>query len=196
MAIKVDNFQILHNMETEKRIKQFTVAENLVVKVEPSKEHEFLMTTEEVANGYGVSGGTVRKHRLEHNEELIEGKHFILVENTEMNGATKSNADRKSAYYKKILWTKRGIVRLGFFIKSERAKLFRDWAEDLVIFVSEQADKAQQLSIWPEPEKRKHNRLTQERLVDPLADVAKIDDKELRLSIVNKLINTHHEKKD
>lgn len=101
MAIKVDNFQILHNMETEKRIKQFTVAENLVVKVEPSKEHEFLMTTEEVANGYGVSGGTVRKHRLEHNEELIEGKHFILVENTEMNGATKSNADRKSAYYKK-----------------------------------------------------------------------------------------------
>lgn len=102
MAIKVDNFQILHNMETEKRIKQFTVAENLVVKVEPSKEHEFLMTTEEVANGYGVSGGTVRKHRLEHNEELIEGKHFILVENTEMNGATKSNADRKSAYYKKF----------------------------------------------------------------------------------------------
>ena len=65
-----------------------------------------------------------------------------------------------------------------------------------MIFVSEQADKAQQLSIWPEPEKRKHNRLTQERLVDLLADVAKIDDKELRLSIVNKLINTHHEKKD
>ena len=183
-------------METEKRIKQFTVAENLVVKVEPNREHEFLMTTEDVANGYGVSGGTVRKHRLEHNEELIEGKHFILVENTEMNGATKSNADRKSANYKKILWTKRGIVRLGFFIKSERAKLFRDRAEDLMIFVSEQADKAQQLSIWPEPEKRKHNRLTQERLVDLLADVAKIDDKELRLSIVNKLINTHHEKKD
>lgn len=88
-------------METEKRIKQFTVAENLVVKVEPNREHEFLMTTEDVANGYGVSGGTVRKHRLEHNEELIEGKHFILVENTEMNGATKSNADRKSANYKK-----------------------------------------------------------------------------------------------
>ena len=52
-------------METEKRIKQFTVAENLVVKVEPNREHEFLMTTEDVANGYGVSGGTVRKHRNE-----------------------------------------------------------------------------------------------------------------------------------
>lgn len=175
-------------MHTEK---QFTVAENLTVTVEPNKEHEFLMTTNEVAKGYGVSGGTVRKHKLEHREELIEGKHFITVENIKMNGATFSNSDTKSATYKQTLWTKRGIVRLGFFIKSERAKLFRDWAEDLVIFTAEQAEKAQQLSIWPEPEKRKHNRLTQERLVSLLADVARIEDKELRLSIVNKLINNH-----
>ena len=107
------------------------------------------------------------------------------------NGATFSNSDTKSATYKKTLWTKRGIVRLGFFIKSDRAKLFRDWAEDLVIFVANQVEKSQQLSIWPEPEKRKHNRLTQERLVSILADVVKIEDKELRLSIVNKLINNH-----
>ena len=175
--------------------KQFTVAENLIVTVEPSRLHEFLMTTNEVAKGYGVSGGTVRKHKIEHQDELIEGKHFIVVENTRMNnadtGATFSNSDTKSATYKQILWTKRGIVRLGFFIKSERAKLFRDWAEDLVIFTAEQAEKAQQLSIWPEPEKRKHNRLTQERLVDILVEVNKIEDKELRLSIVNKLINNH-----
>ena len=88
-------------METEKRIKQFTVAENLVVKVEPNREHEFLMTTEDVANGYGVSGGTVRKHRLEHNEELIEGKHFILVENTEMNGAIKVTPTENQLIIKK-----------------------------------------------------------------------------------------------
>lgn len=175
-------------MSTEK---QFTVADNLTVTVEPSKEYEFLMTTNEVAKGYGVAGNTVRKHKIEHQEELIEGKHFIMVENTKMNGATKSSSDRESATYKQTLWTKRGIVRLGFFIKSERAKFFRDWAEDLVIFVGEQAEKAQQLSLWPEPEKRRHNRLTQERLVDLLADVAKIEDKELRLSIVNKLINNH-----
>ena len=49
-------------MNTEK---QFIVAENLTVTVEPNKEHEFLMTTNEVAKGYGVSGGTVRKHKLE-----------------------------------------------------------------------------------------------------------------------------------
>ena len=60
-----------------------------------------------------------------------------------------------------------------------------------MIFTTEQAIKAEQLSIWPEPEKRKHNRLTQERLVDLLADIAKVEDKELRLSIVDKLINNH-----
>lgn len=179
-------------MNTEK---QFTVAENLVVMVEPNKKHQFLMTTNEVAKGYGVSGGTIRKHKIEHQEELIEGKHFIIVENTKMNGAgvgaTKSNSDRESATYKQTLWTKRGIVRLGFFIKSERAKLFRDWAEDLVIVIADQSEKAEQLSIWPEPEKRKHNRLTRDRLVELLADVAKVEDKTLRLSIVDKLINNH-----
>lgn len=169
-------------MSTEKQEKQFTVAENLIVMVEPNKEHEFLMKTAEVAKGYGINANTLRGHKHEHQDELIEGKHYITSV-----GKTNAFGNQSIA----TLWTKRGIVRLGFFIKSERAKLFRDWAEDLVIFVSDQAEKAQQLSIWPEPEKRKHNRLTQERLVDLLADVSKIEDKELRLSIVDKLINNH-----
>lgn len=37
--------------------------------------------------------------------------------------------------------------------------------------------------------KRNHNRLTKERLVDILADVARIEDKELRLTLVDKLTN-------
>lgn len=166
-------------MEKEK---QFTVAENLIVMVEPNKEHEFLMTTAEVAKGFGINTATLRGHKHEHRDELTEGKHFITSV-----GKTNAFGNQSIATY----WTKRGIVRLGFFIKSERAKLFRDWAEDLVIFTTEQAAKVEQLSIWPEPEKRKHNRLTQERLVDLLADIAKVEDKELRLSIVDKLINNH-----
>ena len=175
-------------MENEK---QFTVAENLIVTVEPDRKHEFLMTTNEIAKGYGISGGTIRKHKIEHQDELVEGKHFITCVHKLDTRATKSNAGTESATYKQTLWTKRGIVRLGFFIKSERAKLFRDWAEDLVIFTTEQAAKAEQLSLWLEPEKRRHNRLTQERLVGLLADVAKIDDKELRLSLIDKLVNNH-----
>lgn len=37
------------------------------------------------------------------------------------------------------------------------------------------------------PPKRKHNRLTQQRLVSILADVAKIEDKQVRLSLMEKL---------
>jgi hypothetical protein len=37
------------------------------------------------------------------------------------------------------------------------------------------------------PPKRKHNRLTTTRLLDIMADVAKVDDKDLRLSLMNKL---------
>ena len=80
-----------------------------------------------------------------------------------------------------------------FFIKSERAKMFRDWAEDLVINKIDEAyqvqAQVQQLSLFPEPVKRNHNRLTKERMIDILADVAKIEDKNIRLSLIDKLTN-------
>ena len=99
----------------------------------------------------------------------------------------------KGYKFKQIFWTKRGIVRLGFFIKSERAKMFRDWAEDLVINKIDEAyqvqAQVQQLSLFPEPVKRNHNRLTKERMIDILADVAKIEDKNIRLSLIDKLTN-------
>lgn len=165
------------------------VSENLSVEILPDNKFEFLMTTNEVAKGFGVAGGTIRSHKLEHAKELIEGKHFITSVGI-------SNAGCKSGGYlqnKQILWTKRGIVRLGFFIKSERAMMFRDWAEDLVVNKIDEAyrvqSQVQQLSLFPEPVKRNHNRLTKERLVDILADVARIEDKELRLTLVDKLTN-------
>lgn len=175
------------------------VSENLSVEILPDDKFEFLMTTNEAAKGFGVSGNTIRRHKLEHQDELIEGKHFVIVGNPLMNGASngvqKMNADCKSdnSAFKTILWTKRGIVRLGFFIKSERARMFRDWAEDLVVNRIDEAyriqSQVQQLSLFPEPVKRNHNRLTKERLEDILADVARIEDKELRLTLVDKLTN-------
>lgn len=165
------------------------VSDNLSVEIMPNDKFEFLMSTNEVAKGFGVAGNTIRTHKLEHRDELIEGKHFIT-------SVGKTDLGCESASYipnKQILWTKRGIVRLGFFIKSDRAKMFRDWAEDLVINKIEEAQQVQrqvqQLSIWPEPAKRNHNRLTKDRLVDILADVARIEDKELRISLVDKLTN-------
>jgi len=78
---------------------------------------------------------------------------------------------------------------LGFFIKSERAKLFRDWAEELIIKLEEQRDLFNEpIAPYRLPAKRNHNRITQDRLVDLLADVCQIEDKELRMSITNKLM--------
>ena len=142
------------------------------------------MSTNEVAKGFGVAGGTVRSHKLEHIGELVEGKHFVT-------GVGKTNAFGKQTVA--TYWTKRGIVRLGFFIKSERAKMFRDWAEDLVVKKMDEAHQTQtqvrQLALFPEVPKRAHNRLTKDRLVDILSDVARIEDKAIRLSLIDKLTN-------
>lgn len=171
------------------------VSNNLSVEITPDDRFEFLMTTNEVAKGFGVAGNTIRTHKIEHKDELIEGKHFIALINGEIPSVGKTDAGCKSKSYrfKQILWTKRGIVRLGFFVKSERAKMFRDWAEDLVIDKIDEAyqiqAQVQQLSLFPEPVKRNHNRLTKERLIGILADVAKIEDKNIRLSLIDKLTN-------
>ena len=115
-------------------------------------------------------------HVSQNKAELIEGKHFfkaVQILNTLPVGAQPHQ----------ILWTKRGIVRLGFFIKTERAKLFRDWVEELVLNVT-----GHKVPALPEAKKRRCNRLSQERLVNILADVCRIEDNQLRMSITNKLM--------
>lgn len=157
------------------------VTEGLTVTVIPSSNHEYLMSTKSVAEGYGVVHSTINRHKLEHSQELIEGKHFfsaVSIPHSAAPGAAQGT-----------LWTKRGIVRLGFFIKSDRARMFRDWAEELVISKS----KPRQQTLFEVPQKqlparRNHNRLTSERLLSIMGDVAKIDDREIRLSLTAKLM--------
>jgi hypothetical protein len=96
--------------------------DEIVVRV--SAEHDFLLNSQEVAFGYGVTSDNIRRHKSDHADELVEGKHWTTVRNT--HGGEPQT-----------LWTKRGIIRLGFFIRSERAKRFRDAAEDLILGVSE-----------------------------------------------------------
>lgn len=172
------------NMSNEKNeagiLLPITVTENLTVNVIPDVEHEYLMTTREVANGYGTSIYAINMARMRHDDELIEGKHFITA-------ITKCYSDI-GLPHNAILWTKRGIVRLGFFIKSDRAKLFRDWAEELVIKIDELrlSDVKQVRQVGEH--KRNHNRLTQERLVSIMSDVCMITDDELRVRIARKLM--------
>lgn len=150
----------------------------------PNEQYEFLMTTKEVAIGYGTSKYSVFKSLQRNSGDFEQGKHFVLgvdILSTPTNGAIQHNS---------ILLTKRGIVRLGFFIKSERAKLFRDWAEELIIRIDENKD----LFGMPVSQRRelsrktKANRLTQDRMISILADVCRIEDKDLRLSLTAKLM--------
>ena len=100
--------------------------EDTQLQLKEDTKHEFLLTNKEVAQGYGVSITTIRSHLSKNSDELIEGKHWLKLE-----------VATKGGKQKVIHWTKRGIIRLGFFIKSQRAKKFRDFIEDLVIKVDE-----------------------------------------------------------
>ncbi len=159
------------------------VQDDLTVQVIPNDSHEFLMTTKEVANGYGTSKYAIFKTIQRNSSEFIEGKHIMRGVDILSTLQNKGNIQ-----YNSFLFTKRGIIRLGFFIKSERAKVFRDWAEELIIKLDEQTDLFG--AVVPQkklPAKRQHNRLTKDRLVGILADVARIEDTQLRLSLIEKL---------
>ena len=153
-----------------------TVTEGVTVRVLPNRRHEFLMTTHEVAAGYGVSEYAIRQAACRNPQELLDGKHYV-------KGVTICHT-LAGAQPHQVFWTKRGIVRLGFFIRSERARLFRDWAEDLVLAVAEGAAAPAAVPCRPA---RRINRLTPERVIDLLSDVCRIEDRELRERIVNKI---------
>lgn len=155
------------------QIMHLQVNDGLAVAVIQNVSFEFLMPTRDVALGYGISGGTIRDHQSKNPDDFKRGKHY--VKGVDISD-TLSNVQPHQ-----VFWTKAGIIRLGFFIKSERAKLFRDWAESVILNYSAPAVQL------PEVTKRKHNRLTQDRMISILADIAKIDDKELRLSLISKL---------
>ena len=161
-----------------------TVTEGVTVNVMPCEAHQYLMSTKEVAHGYGTSDYVVRTTMMRHESELTNGKHFIKGCDIMLHPLPKGVQIQPHA----VFWTKRGIVRLGFFIKSERARLFRDWAEELIINVTEQPTLFSQPVQKTLPEKRKHNRLSPDRLIAIMADVCRIEDKAIRMSITDKLM--------
>ena len=158
-----------------------TSINGIEVTVITSPEHEFLMDTYQVAYGYGISASCLRSHFANHSDEFTEGKHYV-------SGVHILDSGKKTPH-NKTFWTKRGIVRLGFFVKSERAKLFRDWAEELVI----NAPNTNRTSKGALPARRNHNRLSPDRLLSIMADICKIEDKALRLSLRDKLMGGGNE---
>lgn len=76
----------------------------------PSEEHGFLISTKFAAAGYGVADSTIRGHKRDRPDELVEGVHWVR--------------DGQS-----VNWTARGIIQLGFCTQSSQGAEFRAWAE-------------------------------------------------------------------
>lgn len=108
---------------------QLVTFNNSTLHVEENKSHEFLLNNNEVAIGYGVKINQLTQAKNNHKDELTEGKHWIHLH-------VKTNGGMQRV----IHWTKKGIVRLGFFIKSKQAKEFRDWAEDYIVNPNNETD--------------------------------------------------------
>lgn len=152
------------------------VSNELQVTVLTFSDYEFLMSTNDVAKGYGISPDSVHSQKHYNADELKEGIHFVKG-----LGISKT-LQAKGIQPHAIFWTKAGVVRLGFFIRSERAKMFRDWAESVVLQVT-----APTVQL-PKAVRRNHNRLSKDRLVEILSLVALVDDKEVRTALVQKLM--------
>jgi hypothetical protein len=99
---------------------QLPIGKNINVSLTPHAQHTFLMTTQQVAEAFGISDKTVRNNKRNNSDEFIESKHFICAQNMSAFGQAPTQ------------WTKRGIIRLSMFVKSWQAKQMRDWAEDVV----------------------------------------------------------------
>lgn len=91
----------------------------ILEQAKPHEQHDWVLTSAEVAEGYGISTSTLRGHKSNKTDELLEHQHWIK--------------DGQST-----LWTKAGVVQLGFHIQSERGKEFRALAEQLVLSAMEQ----------------------------------------------------------
>jgi hypothetical protein len=164
---------------------QVTAFDGLTVEISPNPEHEFVMSNREVAHAYGIADATLRSHAKRHESELTQGTHWFY-------SVAKSNAVNASNFpIKTKMWTKAGVIRVGMFIRSERAARFRDWAEALIL---DRIGQGEVKATRPDrsgrqiPVHRDHNRLTPSRIIDLMSDIVQIEDRDIRIAIASKLL--------
>jgi len=156
------------------------VMDDLTVRVIPDKTREFLMCTKDVAAGYGVSPVTIRHHRNNHKVEFSEGVHFIR------GGHEMAAIQNMRSSKQLIFWTKRGIIRLGFYVQSERGKKFRDWVEQLVLDTLNRKPAVTQKAL--DEGRLRYNRLNPDRLIKIMDKVMLVKEDYLRIEIMDLLM--------
>jgi anti-repressor protein len=99
--------------------------QSLVVRPATDPKLEWFINTQEVAKGYGVKDAAIHSLKSRIKKELREGHHFTVLSET-LDGRT-------GFTLKRTLWSKAGVIRLGFHLRSKRAREFRDFAESLIL---------------------------------------------------------------
>lgn len=110
-----------------KELIKVEIGGEVVVEVQPNVEHEWVLSSKDVAEGYGLSASSLRSAKSRYSDELLEGTHWVVADSNTLGGT------QQTTY-----WTKEGVVMLGFFIKTPSAKEFRRWASNYI--VSKQAE--------------------------------------------------------
>jgi len=109
---------------------QMTMTNGVTVDVFPNEQHGYLVKTKDLASIHGLTVKAVLTSKYRNISELVEGLHYV----SRVEHAEKSKNVRRN----QLFWTKRGIIRFGFYIQSkEQALWFRDWAEEIIAYSDE-----------------------------------------------------------
>ena len=154
--------------------KQYTVlqiSENVSMQVIPSDKHIFLVTTKELARAIGITESSLRGAKHRYKEQFQEDIHFIS------NFMVKDEVNKLDV--KTTVWSQKGVIEHVKYTRRGNSVVFRTWAEQIT-----QNKPVKKIAKKPVSNKYKHNRITQDRLVDILIEVNKVEKKELRASLI------------
>ena len=114
------------------------INEDVFIEVQEDSKYEWVISSEDVAEGYGMSASSLRSVKSRNTHKFVEGTHFIMI--------TSSVADcnsRDNLKSKKLMWTKSGVLKIGMQgINTPLADAFVDWAVSFIIKKQEEAIKA------------------------------------------------------
>ncbi len=130
--------------------------------------HEWFLSVTEVAQAFDVDINTIIQVKDSNQSTLVENRHYQYEE--VLSGGLKSS--------KILLWSKKGILRLAYYLKNDAALKFLDFAEDLHLRSNQKID-SQSQHMYDEVE---------ENLLVRLKELK--NDKNMSLEELNKLINT------
>jgi hypothetical protein len=108
------------------------VKKGVSVAIFPDESQHFFISNKDVALGYNVTENNLLLIKRSNVSEFKEGIHYVT--GALMHQKCQDEIGEKLYNWNRnqIFWTKQGIIRLSFFIKTQAAISFRDYLEQLV----------------------------------------------------------------